>query len=328
VAAHNAYLEGSSYFVPTDEDLKKQLENFHLAIEQDPRFAGSYAELALVNFRRLYRDYPPIVTFSRIKECALQALKLDPKLARAHVAMAASHLFGAWDWPKAEASSRRATELNPSDALAWAVSAACHLVVGELEQAIEELGQAHRLDPQSLERSMWIAVLMYFARRFDLAIEHCQEVIQLDPSLPEAHGLLGLCYAHMGDYALALSSCEKVTELGGDAILRAASASSVYAMAGQQDTAQRLVQELVAAQDVRYIRYIFLAQASIGLGNDQRTLEWLEKAYEQHDPLLVFLQAGPDFESLSGHPRFRRLLRRIGLPKRLRPPSSAPGRLC
>ena len=101
-----------------------------MAIERDPRFARSYAELALVYFRRLYRDFPPIVTLGRIKEFALQALKLDPKLSRAHTAMAASHLFGAWNWPEAEKSSRRAIELNPSDAWAHIVRAAYHVIVG------------------------------------------------------------------------------------------------------------------------------------------------------------------------------------------------------
>jgi TolB-like protein/Flp pilus assembly protein TadD len=313
IGAYSAYLEGKSFFLPAEEDIKKKLERFHLAIARDPGFARSYAELALVYFRRLYRDFPPIVTLSSIKERALQALKLDPKLAHAHTAMAASHLFGAWNWPKAETSSRRALELNPSDAWARNVRAAYHLVVGEPEQAIEELEQAHQLDPQSLEHGMVIAFLTYYARRYDLAIERCQEVLQLDPSLPAAHGFLGLCYAQMGDYALALRSCEKVIELGGDPIVKAALASSVYAMAGQQDSADRLLQELVAAQENRYVRYYFLAQASVGLGNDQETLKWLEKAYEQRDLFLIFLKANPIFESVSGNPRFRQLLHRIGL---------------
>jgi tetratricopeptide (TPR) repeat protein len=240
-------------------------------------------------------------------------MKLDPKLAHAHTAMAASHLFGAWNWPNAEASSRRAIELNPSDAWGRIVRAAYFLVIGEPQKATEELAQAREVDPQSLEQGMWIATFAYFARRYDLAIERCQEVIQLNPSFPAARGFLGLCYAQIGDYAAALSSCENATEPGNDPIAQAATICSVYAMAGQQGSAERLLQELAAARENRYVRYFFLAQASVGLGNDQQTLKWLEKAYEQHDPLLVFLQANPRFEPLSGLPGFRKLLRRIGL---------------
>jgi len=314
-AAHSVYLEGRSFFLPTEEDIKKKLEHFHLAIERDPRFARSYTELALVYFRRLYRDYPPIVTLSRIKERALQALKLDPKLARGHTAMAASYLFGDWNWPRAEASSRRAIELNPSDAWGRIIRASYFLVVGEPRKATEELRQAREVDPRSPDQGVPIANLAYLARRYDLAIEQCLEVIRLEPSLLVAHALLGLCYAERGDYAAALSSCENATDLGMDPIAQAAATCNVYALAGEQRLAERLLQELVAAQEKRYVRYFFLAQASLGLGNDQQTLKWLEKAYQQHDPLLVFLKANPRFEPLSGLPGFRKLLRRIGLPR-------------
>jgi hypothetical protein len=71
---------------------------------------------------------------------------------------------------------------------------------------------------------------------------------------------------------------------------------------------------LVASEEERYVRYIGLAQAAVALGKDEQTLDWLDKAYEQRDPILVFLKADPRFDTLSGNPRFRKLVRRIGLP--------------
>jgi tetratricopeptide (TPR) repeat protein len=246
------------------------------------------------------------------------ALKLDSKLPRAHTMLAAFHLFGAWDWPRAEATSRRAIQLNPSDALARNIRAAYHVVVGEVEEAVEQLAQAHQLDPRNAEVNVWIAIFAYYARRYDLAIERCQEVFQLDPSLAITHRVLGLCYAQTGDYTRALSHCEKARELGNAALssltVATAVASSIYALIGERDSAERLLQQLVAAKEQQYIRYVLLATASVGLGNHEQTLGWLEKAYEQRDPLLVFLEADPRFDPLSALPRFRKLLRRIGLP--------------
>jgi hypothetical protein len=72
---------------------------------------------------------------------------------------------------------------------------------------------------------------------------------------------------------------------------------------------------LLAAQEQQYVRYVFLAQASVCLGKNEQTLDYLEKAYEQRDPLLVFLNANPRFDRLSGLAHFRRLFRRIGLPR-------------
>lgn len=314
IAAHNAYIEGRSHFLSTPGDSTKRIEQLNIAIQRDPKFAPGYAELALAYFRRLFWDYPPIVTFKRIKENASEALKLDPKLARAHSMLAAFHLFSAWAWPKASRGSRRAISLNASDPWAWMIRAAYQLVVENPAETMEDLGRVRQLDPQSLETGIWFAIFAYFARRYDLAIEHIQEILPLDPSSAFAHMALGLNLAQTGEHALALTHCDKARELGDNSISQISRACSIYALTGERPTAERLLKELVAAEEIDYTRYIFLAQASACLGKDQQTLEWLEKAYEQRDPLLVFLSADPRFDALSELPRFRTLVRRLGLP--------------
>jgi adenylate cyclase len=313
VAAHNAYLEGRSHFLPTEGDSTKSIEHLNLAIERDPKFAPSYAELALAYFRRLFWDFPPIVTFKRIEEHASKALKLDPKLARAHSMLAAFHLFGAWSWSKAERSSRLAIKLNPSDAWAQIIRAAYHLVVGEVQEAIEGLNRVRQLDPQSQETGVWCAIFAYFARHYDLAIEHCREVLQLDPSSAFVHMVLGLNLAQTGEYASALSHCEKSLELSDRSISQISRACSIYALAGEQQSAESLFQDLITMKETQYTRHMFLAQAAVPLRKGELIFDWLEKSYEQRDPLLVFLKTDPRFDSISGLSRFRNLLRRIGL---------------
>ena len=312
-AAHNAYIEGQTYFLPTDGEIKKKLEHLYMAIERDPEFAPSYAELALTYFVRLFGDYPPVVTYARIRELASKCVQLDSRLARAHTMLAAFYLFGDRNWPRAQASSSRAVKLNPSDPWARLIRAAYYLVVEEPENAMKELEQARQLGPQSAELTQWFMVFGFHARHYDWAIKCGQEMVRLHPSPGSIHGLLGDCYAQKGDNALALQHCEMATEVGTSLFVRSAEAASTYALAGNRDAAERLLHELVTAEEKEYVRYMFLAQASVALGNDERTLEWLEKAYEQRDPLLVFLKADPRFDPLLGLPRFRRLLRRIGL---------------
>jgi tetratricopeptide (TPR) repeat protein len=125
--------------------------------------------------------------------------------------------------------------------------------------------------------------------------------------------MLGTCFAKKGDYARAISHCEKARGLAMGQIIYTATLCSVYAGAGRRTSAERLMQELVTLAKHQYVRYIFLAQAAVNLENKEHTLEWLEKAYEQQDPLLVFLKADPRFEPLSRSARFRNLLGRIGL---------------
>jgi len=313
-SAHGAYLAGTLHLGWSEVEIKKCIEHFTLAVERDPDCALGYAELALAHFRfGLLYDYPPVVTFRRTKELALKASTLNPGLCVTHAALAVYNLYGAWRWSEAEASSRRTIELNPSNSRGYVIRCACHLVMGRLDEAVEDLEQGHRLDPHSPTVGMALAIFGLVARCYGIASQRCQEILRSDPSSALAHLLLGLCYARQGDNARAITHCEKARKIGRG-LLHAAVLCNVYAMAGQRDSAERLLDEMVAAEKQQYVRYMFLAQASVSLRKDKETLEWLEKAYEQHDPLLVFLKCDPRFEPLSRSARFRDLLGRIGLP--------------
>jgi len=52
------------------------------------------------------------------------------------------------------------------------------------------------------------------------------------------------------------------------------------------------------------------------MGNKAAALDWLDRAYDEHDFSLVFLQVAPWFESLRGEARFEQLIRRMQLPPR------------
>ncbi len=314
-AAHDAYLSATQLFQWSEDGIKKGLDLFSRAIEVDPNCAPAYAELATSWFRLgfLY-DYPPAATLWITRELAEKALALDPELSRAHTAMAAWNLCGAWNWPEAEVSSRRAVELNASDGRSRMVLAACYMILQRTDEAAEELSQALRLDPLSPVIGSALVVLGFFGRSYDGTIEACQKLLSHDASSALVHMMLGACFAGKGDYARALTHCEKARALAMGQIIYTATLCSVFADAGRRSSAERLLQELTALTKQQYVRYIFLAQAAVNLGNNERTLEWLEKAYEQHDPLLVFLGADPRFEPLARSARFRNLLGRIGLP--------------
>jgi TolB-like protein/Flp pilus assembly protein TadD len=313
--AHSACVKEKPHALPTDTEFRKKIEELSLAIDREPKSALAYTELAFTYFRRLFSDQPPFVNLIRIKELAFRALKLDSGVARAHAMMGAVHLFSTRNWGKAGATSGRATRLNPADPWAWIIRAAYHVSLGKPDKARKDLGQVGRLNPQSAELNLWSAGLAYFARCYDLAIARAQEILRLDPCLAAAHSVLGSCYVQLGEYARAIIHCQKAADFGGGTLWQTATLSSTYALAGGRDAAERLLQDLVATEEQHYIRYAFLAIASAALGNNEQTLDWLEKAFEQRDPLLVFLKADRRFELLFGHPRFRKLVRRLGLPQ-------------
>jgi adenylate cyclase len=253
-AAHNAYLEAKSHLLPTQADTMKSVEQLSLAIDRDPTFASSYAELALTYFRRMIWDFPPVVTLKRIKENAQTALELDSKLARAHSMLAAFHLMGDRCWSKATRHSQMALDLNPSDAWGRLIRAACCLVTGKQDELTEELRRVPQLDPHSVETCVWFAHLAYIARRHDLAIEYSQRVLQLDASSAFVHLGMGMNLVQTGEHALALRHCEKARELGASTIGLMSRACSIYALAGQIEKAESLFEELLAARETRYTR--------------------------------------------------------------------------
>ena len=58
-----------------------------------------------------------------------------------------------------------------------------------------------------------------------------------------------------------------------------------------------------------------IGQLSALYGEPEEALSWLERAYEEHDPLMTQLKVDPYLDSLRSDPRFQDLLRRIGFPE-------------
>ena len=250
-AAHDACLLGNHLSKWSEADIKKSLDFFSRAIEIDPNCAPAYAELAYAWFRLGYLfDYPPVATLWVTRDLALKALGLDAELCRGHVAMASWNLFGAWNWPEAEGSSRRAVELNPSDGGARIVVAACKLALHRPDEAAEELRQALRLDPLSPMIGVWFVMLGFLVHSYDTTIEGCQKLLLQDTNLPVVHAVLGDCFAQKGDCARAITHGEKARALSQGQIIYTASLSSVYALAGRRTAAERLVQELLRSAPV------------------------------------------------------------------------------
>jgi TolB-like protein len=191
-AAHDAYHSGTQFFQRSEADVKKAIDLFSRAIEIDPNCAPAYAEISIAWHRLgfLY-DYPPVATLWAMRELALKALALDPELCLGHAAMARWQLYGAWNWSEAEASSRRAVALNPSDGRGRIILATCHLVLHRPDEAVEEVREALRLDPLSPVIGTSLVLFGFLSRCYDMGIESCQKLLSHDASSPLVHAVLG-----------------------------------------------------------------------------------------------------------------------------------------
>jgi adenylate cyclase len=53
----------------------------------------------------------------------------------------------------------------------------------------------------------------------------------------------------------------------------------------------------------------------LGLGDTDASFEWLERAFQTRASALVYLAVDPRYDAVREDPRFRDLVRRIGLPE-------------
>jgi Tfp pilus assembly protein PilF len=93
-----------------------------------------------------------------------------------------------------------------------------------------------------------------------------------------------------------------------------ASLGYAYALSGEKEKAQTLIRTLEDESRQQYIAPYFLAMVYTGLGDKDHAFAWLEKACDERSWYATGLRLDPKFGPMHSDPRFRDLLRRVGLP--------------
>jgi TolB-like protein/Tfp pilus assembly protein PilF len=316
--AYRLYLKGRHHWSRWTEDgFYKAIEYFQQAVEKDPGYALAYAGLADSYVLLGWNSYlPPKDAFPKGKMAATGALRLDPDLGEAHTPLAAVLWLHDWQWQEAQTAFKRSLELNPAHPTANHWYAEYLMTMGRHVEAIAMMKKSQELDPLSLIISVAIGWAYYMARRYDDAIEQLRRTIELDPNYPVTYWILGLLLRKMGRYELAIAEGEKGVKLsGGSALMRAALAQT-FATAGRRKKAIQILDDLTKLAKQKYVAPYFFAGIHIGLGEDDRAIEHLEKSYEEHSHWLIYLHIDPSMDGLRSNPRVQDLLRRVGLPLR------------
>jgi serine/threonine-protein kinase len=313
--AYNVYLKGRYHWNKrTEGDLRRSVEYFQQAIAADPHWAVSYAALSdSYVMLASYGAVAPKEAMPKAKKAAEKALAVDPALADAHAALGFVRSFYEWDWPGAEHAYQRAIELNPGYATARHWYSGCLRAMGRLEEAMTEIKRAQELDPLSVAIGRDLGRVYHLRRQYDQAIEQYRRVLELDPNFPSGYLHLGMAYEGKLRYEEALAAFQKAQTLPGGNPLILGASGHCYAASGNLAEARRALTELDELSRRRYVAPISRALIYIGLGDRDRAFQWLEKACEERDPWLAWLNVEPVFDSLRSDPRFPRLLRRVGL---------------
>ncbi|MDT7806913.1 MAG: hypothetical protein QOJ70_726 [Acidobacteriota bacterium] len=314
--AFQAYLRGRSYWNRfVEEDLRRAVEFFQLAIEIDPTYALAHCGVAdCYNFVGLQGVLPPVVAFSKAKAAAARALEIDPTLAEAHTPLGYVAFYYDWDWAGAESEFRRAIRLNPGYATAHHLFSFALSALGRYEEALAEVRKAQEIDPFSLLINDATGFCYWNARRYEQAAAQCHKTIARDPGFFMARYGLAMTYAHTGRHAEGVEQARIAARLSNESPLALATLGHACAAAGHMEEAAGLLERLKAMSRLGYIPPYYMATVSVGMNRPDEAIEFLEKSFECRDGWLTWLGVEPRFDPLREDPRFQNLLRRIGLP--------------
>jgi DNA-binding winged helix-turn-helix (wHTH) protein/TolB-like protein len=316
IEALQAYAKGRYFWSRrTTEGIKRGIEYFQQAVTVDPNFALAYVGLAdCYNLLSLYGMAPPAESFAQAKAAITKALEIDDQLAEAHASLGYIKFRFDWDWAGAEQEFQRAIALKPGYAAAHHWYGEYLAAMGRFDEALSELKLAQELDPTSLAIGTDIGEIFYYWRRYDQTIEACRKVLEIDPKFIRARFELGRAYEHKG--MLPEAAEEFMTAMainsGTDSSL---SANRHQALKWEALWRKRIDEEERATRSssTGYTSGYTLAVEHLRLGEKEKALEWLEKAYRAHDPSVPFLGTDPAFDALHFDPRFDKLLRALGL---------------
>jgi len=314
VEAYQLYLQGLFYWNKwTQSDFKKAADYFTLAAQKDPRYALAYAGLADTYSLLGNSGYlAPSEAWPKAKSSAMQALEIDNTLAEAHTSLGLVKEHFEWDWSGAEREFLRAIELNPNSANAHHWYGEYLANMGQLEEGLRETRRAKEFDPLSLIINTTIGWQLHLTRQDDQAVEQLRGALDIDPKFAPARRLLEEVYAQMGKHKEAVAEREKMLSLSGGPEL-AAAVEEDFARSGYRGVLQSWLDGLREISKHGYVSPFSIAEAHMRIGEKEKAIDWLEKAYEEHDSGLVSLGVEPMFDPIRTDERFQGILKRMRL---------------
>ncbi|HEY7059325.1 MAG TPA: protein kinase, partial [Vicinamibacterales bacterium] len=296
----------------TEEGLRKAVQYFDAAVAKDPADAWAHAGLAeaYTELSGFYVD--PREAMPKAKRAAETALRLDENLADAHAALGYVHLVWDWDGPAAEKSLLRALDLNPTLATARLNYAAYLTTQARHDQAVQEIRRALNLDPRSIRTHAQGTVLLLFTRHYDEAIELARKGLEFEPGSGFTLAFQGVAYAEQGRFDEALDNLRRAVQLDDSLTIRALQAH-VLAVAGRRVEAQAILRQVQEAAKYRYFCPYEIATVYASLGDNDTAYALFRKGTHEHADCMPWLGVEPWLDQFRRDPRYRTLLRDIGL---------------
>lgn len=311
--AYQLYLKGR-HATATFADWGTAMRYLQQAIARDPNYALAYLGLAYYYWSAAAPLMSGTEGFSRAREAAEKALRLDPSLAEAHVWLGAVRWFYDRDYTAARREFQTALTMQPELASAHEMNGWYLVATGQIDERLAESRRAVELDPLSPEVNTVLGFNLYFARRYEEAVKQLRLTVTIDPDYMWAHEWLGRAYVHVGRFAEAVAELRTAQRLEGSGNTEIEGVlGRVYADAGDKTEATKILTRLRERARDEFVDSAFLALIHIGLGGIDEAFAALAQAEAQHSYFVGWWKVDPELDPVRSDPRFTALLKKVGL---------------
>ncbi len=312
--AHSLYLQGRHFWNKRSKlDLLKSIDYYEKAVALDANYALAYVGLAdAYNILGNNLFVSPDKAYPKGKAYALKALEIDETEGEAHRCLATVYRDYEWDFSAAGRELERALALSPGDSLIHHGYAFFLSNLGRHEDAVSEIRLARDLDPLAPRTAANVGLFLYNARRYEEAVEELKKALDFDPTHAATHEYLGEVYRELGRYDEAIAHYRSGINLEDRTpfLIRLAIA---YARAGDVEQSRRILADLGERSKRESVPLSYLAVAYASIGEKDTAFILLDRACASREPRLISLKVDPIFDPLRDDPRFKDLLRRVGL---------------
>ncbi|HEX3472891.1 MAG TPA: tetratricopeptide repeat protein [Silvibacterium sp.] len=315
--ARGFYSEGRALLAKRSADsVQQSVQLFSQAIAIDPNYTAAYTGLADAYI--LAGSYgnsflAPQTAMPKARDVVEKALALNNNSAEAHTSLAYIKLTYDWDWAGAEAEFRRALDLNPKYVSAHHWYSHELMAEGRVQESHRQSEEALDLDPLSVLMNEHMAWHHLMAREYDRSIPQALKTIELDPDFVQAHRVLALDYLYTGRFNEACAEFQKGVALSHDDPIARAYLARCYALSHRQADARKILEALESAYVERYVSSAEIAAVYAALGDDNASIEWLDKAYGERASALLYINIDPVYDHMRRNPRFQSIVTRVHL---------------
>ena len=260
-----------------------------------------------------YGVFGPAEVWTKAAASATAAVMLDANSAEAHTSLAHVKSTQDWDWAGAEREFQRAISLDPRCATShhW-YAMSCLAPLGRLDEALDEMSVAQALDPVSSIVARDLAVIHFYRRDFETALEQCDHTIELNPHFAPAYWILGVIQEQRKDFDESAAAFQRAVHLSPQTPRMHGALGRTFALSGRKKQALEVLRKLETYAKERYVSPLEFAWIQFALGETDLGFRWMQKALEDRSFDLISIKVDPRFDPLKDDPRFETIARRMG----------------